>query len=64
MVLDNVRRICAELGISIAEACRRAGISRDTVMDWTGDHKPTGVNLIKMAKALNVDPEELLKEEE
>ena len=64
MVLDNVRRICAELGISIAEACRRSGVPRDTVMDWTDDHKPNGTNLIKMAKALGVDPEELLKEGE
>lgn len=61
MVLDKVREICAEQGISVAEACRRAEISRDTVMDWK-DHNPTATNLLKMAAALNVSPTVLLED--
>lgn len=64
MVLNNIRKRCSELGISVSEACRRAEVSRDTVNDWTENRKPSADNLLKMAKALEIDPEELLREED
>lgn len=61
--LDRLRNICNRLGISISEACRRADVSRDTVMDWSTNN-PNAINLLKMAKALNVDPMELVRDDE
>ena len=62
MVLENIRRICAEKDISIAEACRRAEISRDTVMDWD-KHSPSIDKVLKMAEVLDVYVDELLRKE-
>ena len=63
MVLTNIRERCKELGISISEACRRADVPRDTVNDWIDGRKPSATNLLKMANALGMKPEELLKDE-
>lgn len=59
-VLDNLRDVCKEKGITLTKACEMSGVKWDTMIDW-GNHKPTAVNLLKMANALEVDPMDLIE---
>lgn len=54
MILDRIKKLCDEQGISVAELCRRAGVSYETVKEWNRCF-PTLNNLAPIAKELGVD---------
>lgn len=57
---DNIKEIADRKGLSIREVERRASLGNSTVRKWN-DISPSVENLIKVAKALKVKPNRLLK---
>lgn len=62
MVYDNVKRICDEKGITIAQLEREAGLQNGAIGKWR-TFNPRITNLQAVAKVLKVKMEKLLKEE-
>lgn len=63
MLLHNIKRLCAEQGITIAELERRAGLTPTTMAKWVTD-MPSVDKVARVAKALGVTIEELLEDPE
>ena len=61
MVLDNIREISKEKGLSLAEVCRRAGVQYNTLKEWD-KAMPNMRNLVPIAETLGVTLDELLKD--
>lgn len=57
---DKIREIAKEKGISIQELEKRAGLSNGTISKWN-KFRPVAENLQKVAVALGVKIEDLLK---
>lgn len=59
-IYDNVRKIAAEQGISIYRIEKDNDISNGTIGKWNSAI-PSSLTLIKVAKYLNVEMEDLLE---
>ena len=57
---NNVKKIADRKGFSIREVERMAKIGNGSIRRWE-TQSPSVNNLMKVAKALGVDPERLLK---
>ena len=62
MIFDKVKKLCDDRGISIRQLEINAGIGNGVVSGWK-ESIPMSDTLRKVAKALNVTVDELLKEE-
>lgn len=60
MIYDNIVTIAAEKGISIKKLEAQAGIGNGTIGKWRNSD-PQVETLMKVAKALSVSLEELVK---
>lgn len=61
MVYDNVKRICDERGITIAQLEREAGLKNGAIGKWR-IFNPRLSSIQAVAKVLKVKMEKLLKE--
>lgn len=61
-MFDRIKALCKERGISISELEERTGLGKNTVYRW-GTIMPSADKLSRVAKALGVTTEELLREE-
>ena len=59
-IYNNVKKIADRKGISIRQLEIKAGVGNGRIRRWETE-SPTVDNLIKVAKALGVYPERLLK---
>ncbi len=59
-IYKNVKKIADRKGFSIRELERMAGIGNGRIRHWN-EQSPTVDSLLKVAKALGVYPERLLK---
>lgn len=60
-MFDRIKALCKERGISISELEERTGLGKNTVYRW-GTIMPSADKLSRVAKALGVTTEELLRE--
>ena len=60
MIYENIKTIAKEKGISIAQIEKMAGLGNGTIGKWRNSN-PGIVNLFKIAKALDVPFESLVK---
>lgn len=64
MVFDNIKSLCEKKGISIYELERSAGVGNGIIGKWRDpDRAPNISSLNAIAKVLEVDIAELLREE-
>lgn len=61
-MFDRINALCKERGISISELEERTGLGKNTVYRW-GTIMPSADKLSRVAKALGVTTEELLRED-
>lgn len=61
-MFDRIKALCKERGISISELEERTGLGKNTVYRW-GTIMPSADKLSRVAKALGVTTEELLRED-
>lgn len=61
MVYDNVKKLCDEKGITIAQLEREAGLQNGAIGKWR-IFNPRITNLQAVAKVLKVKMEKLLQE--
>lgn len=54
MVIDKIREICEEKGLTITELGRRTGAKKSAIYSIVNNGNPTVETLEKFAKALNV----------
>ena len=65
LIQDNIRSICHEKGISMAELSRQSGVPYSTLKKWGVKPKmPGAISVLKVCKVLDVPAEDLLKGEE
>lgn len=58
---DNLRRRVEELGLSLAEAARRVGLSERRFANYAvGSREPDLATLVRIAEALDTTPDRLL----
>ena len=58
---ENLRKRVDELGLSLAEAARRCGLSERRLANYaTGDREPDLATLVKIAETLDTTPDALL----
>lgn len=62
-LLNNIRRQCADKGISIAEIERRAGLADNAIFKWACT-SPSVDRVQRVAAELGVSMDELLGSEE
>ena len=62
MILENIRRLCAAKGISLAALERETGIGNGVIARW-GEGSPRVTLLKRVADYFGVTVDELLKEE-
>ena len=62
MILHNIKRLCAERGISLNDLEQMTGIGKNTIYRWD-EHSPGIDMVLKVAKTLGVTVEELLEGE-
>jgi len=58
-LLDNIRRLCSESGITLTELESKAGIGKNTIYKWDSV-SPSIDKVYLVAKALGVTIEELI----
>lgn len=59
---NNLKKIRLEKGMTQGDICRAAGMDRGYISRVeSGQKNPTISNLEKIAKALNISPDELIK---
>ena len=63
MLLDKVKTIAKERGMTLKEVSAASGVKYDTLMSWN-DHVPGALSVWKVSKALNVPLSDLLDEVE
>ena len=61
MIYDNVKRICDERGLSFHALELQAGISNGLIDDWKDGGNPKISTVMKIAQALKVSVDDLLK---
>lgn len=61
-MIDRIKALCKERGISFNELEELAGIGKNTVYRW-GTIMPSADKLSRVAKVLGVTTEELLRED-
>lgn len=61
MIFEKIQTVAMEKGLSIAEVERRANIGNGTISKWKTS-SPSVDNLNKVAKALDVDINNLMPE--
>lgn len=61
MIFEKIQSVAMEKGLSIAEVERRANIGNGTISKWKTS-SPSVDNLNKVAKALDVDINNLMPE--
>ena len=61
-MLENIRRLCAERGISLARLERETGIANGVIARWDTS-SPRVESLVKVADFFGVTVDELLKDE-
>ena len=61
MLLDKVRAVAKEKGMTLKTVAKKAEINYDTMMSWK-DHKPGALAVWKVSKALDTPVAELLDE--
>lgn len=62
MIRDKIKELCKERGISIRQLERDADLGEGTIKKWS-DFNPRLENVMKVANALGVSLDELLREE-
>lgn len=62
MVYDNVKKIASERGLPICEVEKSAGLGNGVIGAWRKSD-PQISSVLKVAKALDVSIEDLIKEE-
>lgn len=62
MILHNIKRLCAERGISLNDLEQMTGIGKNTIYRWD-EHSPGIDKVLKVAKSLGVTVEQLLEGE-
>lgn len=63
MILANIRRLCAEKGLSISSLEKLSGLKNATICKWETS-VPRVDTLKKVADALGVTVDDLLRKEE
>ena len=63
MILSNIRRLCAEKGMSISLLEKKSGLKNATICKWE-KCVPRVDTLKKVADALGVTVDDLLRKEE
>ena len=58
-LLDNIRRLCSESGITLTELESKAGLGKNTIYKWDSVN-PSIDKVYLVAKALGVTIEELI----
>lgn len=61
MILDNIKKLCKEKGVSIARLERETGIGNGTVARW-GTSSPNVDNVRKVADYFGVTVDNLISE--
>lgn len=61
MLLDKVRAVAKERGMTLKAVAEEARINYDTMMSWK-DHNPGALAVWKVSKALDVPVADLLDE--
>lgn len=61
MLYEKIKARCSELGISVAEVERRAGLSNGSISKWDKS-MPQADSLFNVARVLKTTVEKLLKE--
>lgn len=61
-MLEKIKKLCKERGISINDLEKACGIGRNTIYKW-GESSPTVDNLKAVAEFFGCTVDELLKEE-
>lgn len=64
MLRDKIKKLCAEQGKTVSQLEEELHLSGNTITRWNGVAGPSTENLVKVANALNVSVDELLREEE
>ena len=60
MILDKVKEVAKDKGMTLKEVAARSGIKYDTLLSWN-EHVPGAMAVWKVSKALDVSIEELLE---
>lgn len=61
MLLDKVRTVAKEKGMTLKAVAEKAEINYDTMMSWK-DHNPGALAVWKVSKALDIPVVDLLDE--
>ena len=61
MILHNIKRLCKEQGITVAELERKAQLTESTICKWS-TNMPAADKVARVAKVLGVTIEELLED--
>lgn len=56
-IVERIKLRAAEVGISMAEVGRRAGLDTNTFVRWRSRHTPRLEAIVKVAEVLMVSPE-------
>lgn len=64
MLYDNIKRLCADRGLSLHALEKQAGIGNGLIDDWKDGGDPKISTLAKIAQTLEVSVEDLIKEKE
>jgi transcriptional regulator with XRE-family HTH domain len=57
MVYDEIKRDCEELGMSVSELCRRAGVTRPTLENWKAKNPKSIENYLKIQEIIKQEKE-------
>ena len=63
MILHNIKRLCKEQGITVAELERKAQLTESTICKW-GTNMPAADKLARVARVLHTTVEDLLADPE
>lgn len=63
MLRNKIKKLCSDRGITVRELEISLGMSGNTITRWTGTARPSVNTLLKVANALGVSVDELLREE-
>ena len=61
MILDKVKEVAKDRGMTLKEVAARSGIKYDTLLSWN-EHVPGAMAVWKVSKVLDVSVGELLEE--
>lgn len=61
MILDKVKSVAKDRGMTLKDVATKAEIKYDTLLSWK-DHKPGALSVWKISKLLDIPVTELLDE--